>query len=290
MVINHGGTMDLLYFRIAKKLSKIGGQAYLDFLKHQVHVVPEDLVKACSDKAREMSKEFKTNAEIHRTFFDKIPFESMWVEMLGGGFDLTSQIKATAFSLTELEPNRYYAIWLLTNIGDFKLYMDCGREAEDGPSGAILEFNERSVELGGDQTLAPLLLSFCLYAVGAITHREYQYGTARISRLLRGSVRPFDVTYIRSKRKIYTASENPHVPQNITWHHSWRVSGCWVRVKGIGKNRQGERVVKGLTWRVPHVKGSGPLKEKLRVMVASGKSEDSAEKDLQVDSELGSGV
>jgi hypothetical protein len=105
-----------------------------------------------------------------------------------------------------------------------------------------------------------------LDCVRAITCKETQLGTSSRSKLVRGRVRPFGITYVRAKNKKYLSSCD-RIPQNVVWHHSWHVSGCWVKIRGVGKDREGKRVVKGLTWRVPHIKGSGPLTEKVRVMV-----------------------
>lgn len=281
--------MDLLYFQMAKKLGKKGGQPYLSFLKHQIHVLPGELIKEQSEKARKLVGEGTTFAEIHQEFFDKIPFELMWVET-HEPFQLTNHLVVQAFSIREMEENKDYALWMLTNAGDFKLYIR--KNEGDMLSAGIIDWEGDSLKYADDQELAPMLTSYVLYAIAAITHREYQYGTAKHSRLIRGSVKPFDVTYIRHRRKIYTTSGGggEREPQNVTWHHSWRVCGCWVKIKGIGKNRQGQRVVKGLTWRIPHVKGTGPLKEKLRVMATPKESSEIEEKDLQVAAQIDSGV
>lgn len=52
--------------------------------------------------------------------------------------------------------------------------------------------------------------------------------------------------------------------KSIDWSHSWEVRGHWMKCSGLGKNRAGERVVQGLTWRIPHVKGQGVLIKKIR--------------------------
>lgn len=107
--------------------------------------------------------------------------------------------------------------------------------------------------------------AFFLWCVRAITSKETQLGTSKQSKLINGRICPFEVTYVRSRNKVYPPSDRE--PRTITWHHSWRVSGCWVKIKGIGKDREGKRVVKGMTWRIPHVKGTGPLVEKIRVVL-----------------------
>jgi hypothetical protein len=58
-------------------------------------------------------------------------------------------------------------------------------------------------------------------------------------------------TYVSSKRYI---SKDSSIPTNIAWTHCFDVCGHWRKVKGIGKNRQGERTVKGYTWISPFEK------------------------------------
>ena len=49
----------------------------------------------------------------------------------------------------------------------------------------------------------------------------------------------------------------PVFSSKIDWSHRWEVRGHWRRVDGIGKNRDGEYVVPGHTFVVPHEKGKG---------------------------------
>lgn len=75
---------------------------------------------------------------------------------------------------------------------------------------------------------------------------------------------PLEVTYIskdKNPKLISPLSEN-----HIEWKHSWKVSGHWRKVKGMGKNRYNERVVFGKTWVIPTIKGNGILIEKTKVV------------------------
>lgn len=262
--------MDLLFFKMLKRLSKKGGSPYSTFLKHVPHVIPSELVVEQSDRARRLSVDGKTNAEIHSSLVSSIPFSDMWIELLEGSFQLTDNLQVAAVSIHEVVPDKDYAIWALTNAGDLKFLMT--KDDDDGTVGAsmieLMPNDQYGIsESAESDFLAPLLVSFSLYCVAAIVHKENQIGTARASRLIRGSVRPYEISYIRRKKSVSLSPKSYQIPQNVVWHHSWRVSGCWVRIKGVGKDRNGNRTVKGLTWRIPHVKGSGPLIEKIRVMI-----------------------
>ena len=62
---------------------------------------------------------------------------------------------------------------------------------------------------------------------------------------------------------------NETVQRNIDWSHRWQVRGHWVKLEGrLGKNRDGEYVVSGWTWRSQYEKGpeGKPLIKKVRVV------------------------
>jgi len=51
------------------------------------------------------------------------------------------------------------------------------------------------------------------------------------------------------------SSASTIVGHTVDWSHRWEVRGHWKKVKGIGKNREGQYIVNKLTWVVPHEKG-----------------------------------
>lgn len=112
--------------------------------------------------------------------------------------------------------------------------------------------------------MGSLVSNFCQF-MATYLHRETRTGTASERVKDRhGRAQPREIIYIR--RVNQELSANPKLTSKpIEWSHSWRVSGTWVRVKGVGKDRTGKYCVKGMTWRVPHVKGKGKLVEKIRV-------------------------
>lgn len=75
--------------------------------------------------------------------------------------------------------------------------------------------------------------------------------------------KPKNVIYIGDKKRTVT---NGSVKKIINWSTQFSTMGHWRRINpdSMGKNRQGERVVKGLTWVNEHIKGTGPLTTKVR--------------------------
>ena len=76
---------------------------------------------------------------------------------------------------------------------------------------------------------------------------------------------------VKVKRVFYVnkkCKNNPSVisGNRVEWKHSWECSGHWRRISGIGKNRQGQYEMNGITWVNPCIKGDGPLVKKLRVV------------------------
>jgi len=54
--------------------------------------------------------------------------------------------------------------------------------------------------------------------------------------------------------------------REIEWTYSWEVRGHWRRLKGVGKNRTGQKNVPGWTWVKSHTKGVGDIIKKDRVV------------------------
>lgn len=55
---------------------------------------------------------------------------------------------------------------------------------------------------------------------------------------------------------------------NLVFDHSFKVRSHWRRInpKSLGKNRQGEYIVKGMTFVKEHIRGEGELMKKVRVV------------------------
>ena len=80
----------------------------------------------------------------------------------------------------------------------------------------------------------------------------------------KGKEFPMTITYISKNKKPQYIS--PISNNKIDWKHSWAVSGHWRKIKGIGKDRYGERNTINKTWVTPCIKGSGSFVEKLKVV------------------------
>lgn len=76
-------------------------------------------------------------------------------------------------------------------------------------------------------------------------------------------IRIREVIYIRDKSE---SDKEESGLTGIEWSHSFYVMGHWRKIQGMGKNRDGERVVSGRTWVTDHVKGEGELINKIRVV------------------------
>lgn len=79
-----------------------------------------------------------------------------------------------------------------------------------------------------------------------------------------GRIYPLEIIHVSIDKKIQKIG---HVTgEKIEWKHSWLVVGHWRKIKGIGKDRYGNRVIVGKTWVIPTVKGVGVFIEKLRMV------------------------
>lgn len=77
--------------------------------------------------------------------------------------------------------------------------------------------------------------------------------------------KPSKVIYVGSKKK--DKREKSISGQPIHWLESWDVMGHFRQLENpssIGKDRLGNRTIKGLTWVVDHVRGEGAKKTKVR--------------------------
>lgn len=73
---------------------------------------------------------------------------------------------------------------------------------------------------------------------------------------------------LKTERKEYERV----VGRVVDWTHKWEVMGHWRKVDGVGKDRDGNYTMRGVTWVAPHVKGKGDLVKKQRVVVEGDES------------------
>lgn len=101
-------------------------------------------------------------------------------------------------------------------------------------------------------------------------------GRMKKSRIGKEKVHILHKTRIDSKKQFYKFSnihyiygKNKELPKSgikgnkIDWTHSWLVRGHWRKVDGIGKDRNGDYTIEGMTWVNPHKKGEGVLVKKI---------------------------
>jgi len=234
--------MNLLYFKQIKEHKKLKHiQTVKDLESAKVYVVPEALVVS----------EFGVREEF-RSDMVKLPFERTWVEFLEPTFTAIPGFEFFWFYAID-KGNEEYFVLAADAYGAKFINLDFKQE----------KFIPES-EGDADWTVAALTCFSC--CIAAVTRKENQVGRVSGSRLIRGKVVPYQVTYVRQRNTIYNRSDK--APQEIDWQHSWNVCGHWVRIRGLGKDRSGKRIVKGMTWRVPHIKGDGSLVDKTRVLVS----------------------
>jgi hypothetical protein len=73
-----------------------------------------------------------------------------------------------------------------------------------------------------------------------------------------------NVVFVTKKQYLATAKKNE--PTLVDWSHRWEVMGHWRRCSTLGKDRDGNYCVIGLTWVSPHIRGEGDLVIKTRVV------------------------
>ena len=87
-------------------------------------------------------------------------------------------------------------------------------------------------------------------AIGTIKQKEHVkigHGPERRKHKIR------EVIFITPTKQ--KASAGLVLGKEVDWTHRWEVRGHWRKTTGIGKDREGQYCVNGLTWVVPHEKG-----------------------------------
>lgn len=82
--------------------------------------------------------------------------------------------------------------------------------------------------------------------------------------LFRNKCKYKNVVFVSDKRYIKQNVEQE--PTLIEWSHRWEVMGHWRRCSTVGKDRDGNYNVIGLTWVSPHIRGEGELVIKTRIV------------------------
>lgn len=116
-----------------------------------------------------------------------------------------------------------------------------------------------------DQELVAISVRAVRQVIHRLTNLEgFQSGTARTN--IRAKVKSNGQTYFHKiKHVVYLGLKKEYnrvasvQGESVDWSHRWEVRGHWRKVRGIGKDREGNYTVKGFAWVVPHIKGPDAL-------------------------------
>lgn len=110
------------------------------------------------------------------------------------------------------------------------------------------------------------LLQLCELFIDELTHKDIVFGKTKKSKnpLLRNKCKYKNVVFVSKKKYINESQEK--IPSLIEWSHKWEVMGHWRRCSTVGKDRDGNYNVIGLTWVSPHIRGEGELVIKTRIV------------------------
>ena len=72
------------------------------------------------------------------------------------------------------------------------------------------------------------------------------------------------IIHVTPKKNIDNIKKN--TKNSIEWTHAWNVRGHWRIIEGVGKDRNGMEGILGHTWVKAHIKGTGELIKKTRIV------------------------
>jgi hypothetical protein len=195
------------------------------------------------------------------------PFKCQWIELSYNGHEaMAPSIKKSGFVMTilgmlvnEVAPN-LYDIFTLENHanqqGSINKFAACRNVSGLNPGGSHLQMffavwmkainsGSLGIEDGEDVVMLPK-------ENGKKDGKKKPHQIRRIVRIVPKSL----------KNKTEPIMNNG----KVDFSHRWEVRGHWRRVAGMGKNREGNYEVRGLTWIKDFVKGPEelPLIQKLR--------------------------
>ena len=104
-----------------------------------------------------------------------------------------------------------------------------------------------------NRVLIGIMVSALVKMLQRLKSREYkmcEHSAATRYRSLKGIATPKTYTYISRTIDAMKA----RMQTDVEWSHCWKVMGHYRRIKGIGKNRRGERCIPNRTWVVEHKK------------------------------------
>lgn len=219
------------------------------------------------------------------------PFENCWFELTPSIFekpeytkDLEERFNADVvneimgFGMFEIMPMKYIILFCMkTTCLDKKIPIGYTKRIDFVPCDFAL--GNQAVEEKIGEVAGKFIVKIIKSVFSRIDRQKFNYvindkkvihQRGRIDGELRKvKYNPRNVIYLSSLRHLKKCY--PEVAHRIISKpaYAYEVMGHWRTIddKTIGKDRQGNRGVKGFTWVVPHVRGEGEVLKKARVLV-----------------------
>lgn len=225
---------------------------------------PRDMFEKMANSSRLLifSKQFLDKIPLNKKNFISyeplaIPFSSVWIETDSANLFESGQDNETK-----------------TCIKGLLLY-----ETTDSDVFVIILYNNDDIRFGflNEPTITnhpelKNLYSFLKALFDQLHHKDTACGEEHTNLKARvGSGKNRELVKIKTVVRITLKNNKkdciPIAGGTIDWSHRWEVRGHWRKITGIGKNRQGQYLVKGLTWVTPFQKGpkEKPFVKKSRV-------------------------
>jgi len=249
--------MILSYFKQLKEAEMVKDLSLArDIERAKPYIILSDLL--------DLSGVGKLSRQGFREIMRAFPFRSIFIEFAEAKASVGVGDWTIESALVKEEKPDHFSIQCRTSGGDkrFTIFLP---ETKDSSIHASWLNPDTDFSLPSTENIwRGIITTFICASVKAITDKTSRLGHASHVKRVFGKVKPYMFTYVKQVNTVYPNSSK--APQVVEWKHSWWVAGCWVKIHGIGKDRDGIRKIDGLTWRVPHIKGDGELLEKVRVL------------------------
>lgn len=107
------------------------------------------------------------------------------------------------------------------------------------------------------------------YAVASDTQPKSDYYTRKHASTLKVSNRPIYYVLDKKMEKMHVTSCGIKARGTLEFTHSFKVRGHWrtLQTGRVGKDRNGDYKIKGYTWVTEHIKGTGELVHRTRIIL-----------------------
>lgn len=213
-----------------------------------------------------------------------LPFSYCYFEGIGnylmGIYKSNIELGVRAMLVEEKFPNVYLCSYLIENLKTGEVGFATSVVGDDIAS----RIKKESIELGvremgtteedflNNQKKLSALISDQLSKILKRVHSS-DYGKETTHRSLNlksinGNYNYKPSTIIRIKSKSEAAnSVSPVMRGRIEWLKCWWTRGHWRKNDGIGKNRNGDYCVQGMTWVKEHIKGDDTIEPKKKTYI-----------------------